>query len=80
VVVQSCLAILDSLDTRLAALEPTLRDWATQGLEGDGAPGAQRVLDELASIEQALSGVDRELSEAAVEDVPMPPPYAHPMW
>jgi hypothetical protein len=73
-------ATLNSLDTRLAALEPTLRDWATQGLEGDGAPGAQRVLAELTSIEQALAAVDRELGQAAVEDLPPPPAHGHLLW
>jgi hypothetical protein len=65
------LARLATLDTRLAALEPTLRAWAIKGFEGtDGGADTKRVLGELDAIEKELASVRQECSSLELRDNP----------
>jgi len=68
---EKALPRLTALDTRLAALQPTLRGWAIKGLEGgDGTADVPRVLDELAAVEKDLDGISNEVDTEEEKDMP----------
>ena len=56
------IAALDALNARLDALTPTLRRWATTGMEGSDEPAAEvsTVQAELTAIEDGVAKVDQE--------------------
>jgi hypothetical protein len=62
--VESHLPTLDALEARRVALDPTLRQWALQGVEGgDAGPQIRRVLDEMDAIEAEIGRVADALDE-----------------
>jgi hypothetical protein len=68
-------ATLDTLDARLTPIEPVLRRWAIQGLEGgDGTAEAAQTLDQLAAIEREIDRVDSDVAGWETEENPVPMP------